>query len=134
MTRPTADQVAWARRLLHRQAGAEAPGSTFTQVCRVLATALGPIIGGNGVRALMARSMKVASTEHAELRAALASATFTDDPASALNASLGGREPAEATTEAVFASCLALLSQLIGAHLTLQIMETAWNHSEEKVQ
>jgi hypothetical protein len=122
-----------ARRLLASTAGGGASDDDAAAAGRVYDTlwrALAPVVGDAGVRALLARSLRVSGREFpclAEIRVEL--------PSSEKNASIGAHiasclrkhDPALAAAAAVdlYATFLALLARLVGEALTLQILRMA---------
>jgi hypothetical protein len=133
MSAPTEEHLQWARRLLSQNedagevSAAAAMGPAYDRLLRCA----GPLIGNNGVRAILARSLKLAAGQYPSLRAVLLVEGYANDPAKALRACLQGQDTADASTTFVLATFLSLLSSFIGERLTAQIIETAWKSSEE---
>jgi hypothetical protein len=127
MSKPGAAQVERARRLLASEgdsgASAEQCAAAAGRVLDNLNAQLGPLLGPAGVRALFARSAKLAQTEHAWLAEAAASEGSTK-----LSACLRALEPAAATETAavLFGTFLELITTFIGERLTVQVLRRAW--------
>jgi hypothetical protein len=133
MSTPTEVHLAWSRRLLKQDEDADQrlPASMELAYDRLLRCA-GPIIGNNGVRAILARSLKLAAANHPALRPVLLVDGWAADPAKALReCPQADDDTARAGAIAVLAIFLSLLSHFIGERLTTQIIETAWKPSEE---
>lgn len=124
-----------ARRLLAREGGDEgnaqdraaAAGRVYDSLHRSLA----PVIGAAGVRAILARSVKLASAELPCLGRLTATDDGTEAPAQGalhLVSCLAGLEPAAASEVAisVYATLLGVMTKLIGEGLVLQIVKTAF--------
>ena len=126
MTRRPAADVALARRLLAFEgAGAAAAVRVYAR----LAARLEPLIGVAGMRALLARSAKLAAGEHPRF-AVLAFETTASGPAceQQLQACFEGGEPEEliAAAAALYATLLGLLTSFIGEHLVGQVVRSAF--------
>ena len=135
MSTPTEAHSSWARRLLEQDDGArERLTKPLALPYDRLLSCAGPIIGKNGVRAILARSLKLAAAMHPALRAVLLVDGWAADPAKALGDCPQPDDEARATTISVLANFLFLLSHLIGERLTTQIIEAAWKPSEETKQ
>jgi hypothetical protein len=130
MTRPSAGQLDRAKRLLASEAGpSDGSDETAPVAARVyekLDAQLAPLLGRAGVRALFARSAKMAETE-------LASFADATDDAAKLIARLQSLEPAVASEAAValFGTFLELVTTFIGERLTVQVLRRAWPAIEE---
>ena len=133
MSAPTEVHRRWAARLLAPDPGRGEPPAAAAAIeptyVRFLQRAAA-VIGDNGVRAIVSRSVKLAAAEHAALRPILLLEGYATDPVRALR-SLRGQAAADATLGAVLATFLAMLSSFIGERLTGQIIEDAWVPSEE---
>jgi hypothetical protein len=114
------------RRLLAQQravSDADDCAAAAGRVYEKLHAHLAPLVGVAGVRALFARSAKLAAGEFVLPADAVA---FEDS--TKLRASLGALDPvvAAATAEALFATFFALITTFIGERLTLQALRAAW--------
>ena len=132
--------VALARRLVvdaggnkgiapERAAGA---GRVYDSLFR----SLSPVIGGEGMRAVFARSVKLASADFPCLVLLRTTANGTTDTASGallFVRCLAGLEPDAASEAAVgvYASLLGVMTKLIGEALVLQIVEMAFSASDQ---
>jgi hypothetical protein len=130
MTRPSAGQLDRARRLLASEAGSgggsEGAAEAAARVYERLDAQLAPLLGRAGVRALFARSAKLAETE----LASLADATEDSAKLSARLQSLEATAAGEAAV-ALFGSFLELITTFIGERLTVQVLRSAWPAIEE---
>jgi hypothetical protein len=131
---PDEAQFARARQLLSHEGAsggcskecAAAAGRVYDK----LNVRLGPLLGAAGVRALFARSAKLASRD----LAAVAGVGLLES-STTLSAFLQDLEPAVAheAAEAIFATFLSLITTFIGERLTLQALRSAWPTIEDPV-
>lgn len=114
-------------RLIHKRA--QAASEVSSAMWQALAAGLVQIIGQEGFNALYDRSLHEASVSCDWLTPALGLETAPSRLAH-LNAALSSRPEAEARRATVLqlASFTALLSSLIGPHLTDHILRAAWGH------
>ena len=141
MTQVTANDHDLARRMFaHESAGGDAAmhAAAAARVYERLADRLAPLIGGAGVRALLARSAKLTMVDFPCFGDLVIPIEGHDHPRAAaplLAACLGKLEP-DATFEAaaaLFASLLALLNSLVGERLMRQILSSSFTVIEQNV-
>jgi hypothetical protein len=131
MRKPTAAYLNAARRLhAHEARGAESAeerAAAAGRVCEKVYARLTPLVGTAAASALFSRCMtltapdfpclgKINLAERAESPAQLLVLCLREEPAATI----------DAASVALWATLLALLSTLIGARLTLQVMRKAW--------
>lgn len=134
MTTRAAEDIEAARLLLlHVRGDRGSSDERAAAAVRVFATLLerlGPIIGGTGVRALFARSVRLTVAEFPALAPLLAPAAVDNDAelAKQIGTCLSSFEPAAAfdATTAVYATLLRLLIDLIGQPLVKQLLKNAF--------
>src|SRR6185295_6594537 len=128
MSRPTAAQIARAKRLLASEGASVGDGAECAaaagRVYDKLDAFLAPLLGRAGVQALFARSAKLSRgglASPAEPAAALEDSTK-------LSAWLQSLDPAGATETAavLFGTFLDLITTFIGERLTVQVLRHAW--------
>lgn len=114
-------------RLIHKRA--QAASEVSSALWQALSVGLVQIIGQEGFNALYDRSLHEASLRCDWLTPALGLATAPSRLAH-LNAALASRpeDDAHRATVLQLASFTALLSSLIGPHLTDHILRAAWGH------
>jgi hypothetical protein len=132
MEKPDKAQFETARRLLaHEAQGVESVEERAAAVERVLEKVfarLSSLVGRAGARALFARSVKVTAIEILGLSTIDLAAQQAESPAAQIVSALR-RETPTAVMETAMVLCatlLALLSTLIGARLTMQVLKKAW--------
>ena len=133
MTQATANDHDLAKRMLaHESAGGgAAEHAAAARVYERLADRLAPLIGGAGVRALLARSVKLTKVDFPCFGDLVIPVEGHDHPRTAaplIAACLGNLEP-DATFDAaaaLFASLLALLNSLVGEQLVRQILRSGF--------
>ena len=126
--------VSIARRLLGSASGGSASDGAAAAAGRVydaLSRALAPVVGPSGVRALLARSLRVSEREFpclAEVRLELPPSEKNETIGAHIAGCLRKHEPAVAAAAAtqLYATFLALLARLVGDGLTLQILRIAY--------
>lgn len=132
MKRADTAQTVVARRLLsHEAQGAESAEELAAAAGRVhekIFGRLATLLGADGARALLARSVKLTAPEFPGLRVIDFDARPTESPAQQITTCLRGEAPATATETAVAlcAKMLALLTTLIGERLTFQVLRRVW--------
>lgn len=135
MVRPLEAHVEIAKRLLAQECGsggdAEEHAAAAVRVYETLSRALAPVIGAAGVRALFARSVRLASTEFPCLGEIPMTAEPPEDGvqvAERLVGCLRKLKPAAGSEVAagLFAVLLGLMTKFIGERLVLQIVTTAF--------
>lgn len=135
MFRPLEAHVEAAKRLLAQERGSgghaeERAAAAAVRVYELLFQSLAPVIGESGVRALFARSVRLASAESP----CLGESPMTVDPPESVHGvqhlvgCLSKLEPAAGAevSTAVFAYFLGLLTKFIGERLVLQVVKTAF--------
>jgi hypothetical protein len=129
---PDEAQFARAKRLLAHEGASSGSSEDCAlaagRVYEKLNARLGPLLGAAGVRALFARSAKLASRD----RSAVAGVGLLES-STTLSAFLQALEPAVAheAAEALFGTFLSLTTTFIGERLTLQALRSAWPTIEE---
>jgi hypothetical protein len=123
-------QIERARLLLAHEGAAGSDADSAAAAARVydkLHAHLGPLIGAGGVRALMARSVKLSQGQFCFLEGAVVESSTT------LRKSLQAHDPAVAleSAAALFGAFFALLATFIGERLTTQALRRAWPTIEE---
>lgn len=135
MVRPLEAHVEVAKRLLAQERGgggdAKERAVAAGRVYETLFRALAPVIGAAGVRALFARSVRLASTEFPCLGEISMTAEPPEDSvqvAEQLVGCLSKLEPAAGSEVAtgLYAVFLGLLAKFIGERLVSQIVTTAF--------
>ncbi len=137
MIKPSPAQLEMARRLLSHEGAAgsapksaEAAGRVFDQ----LHAHVDPLLGADGVQALLLRSAKLTQNEPGILELAIVGGSAK------LRVCLAAQDPATSPDSAValFGTFLTLMTTFIGERLTTQILRRAWptldlsDPSEEK--
>ena len=132
---PDAAQLARAKRFLaHEGASAGCSKDCALAAGRVyekLNARLGPLLGAAGVRALFARSAKMASRDLAAV-----AGIGPLESSTTLSAFLQQLEPAVAheVAAALFGTFLSLTTTFIGERLTHQVLRSAWPTIEDPTQ
>ena len=122
----------WVKHLLAAEGAFRDGGESAVAAGRVydkLSDQLVPLLGTPGVRALFARSAKLAQTQDAGL---CEPAHF--ESASSLREGVRAIEPtiAEGALERLFATFIALMPTFIGERLTRDALSRAWPHMGEQ--
>ena len=132
MNRPSPAQMEWARRLLaHEGAAVSVDEHATTAAARAydkLHADLAPFVGAAGVRLLLVRSAMLAQGEFACL-----AEVSIPERSTKLRECLQAQDPDVVTesTTTLFGIFVALLTTLIGARLTTQVLRRAWPTIEE---
>ena len=140
MTRTTAAHLDAARRLLTQEGAgtgsAEERALAAGRIYEKLFARLAPLIGDAGVRAVFARSVKLARGEFSSLDEISMDPLGRDPPAPEqdLVRCLGRLAPEAASSAAirVYATLIALMTTFIGERLVLRIMESAFPRTDER--
>jgi hypothetical protein len=139
VTKPTAAHIESARRLLAREGGgglADERAAVAGRIHDKLVVRLAPLIGDSGVRALFARSVKVARVVFpalAEIQFATGVRPVPEPPEHQLVRCLGKCEPAVASEMAiyVYATLLTILANFIGEPLVARLLTSAFPGTDE---
>ena len=131
MTEIDEAQLAGARQLLAHEGAAGGSRACALAAVRVydkLNARLGPLLGPAGVRALFARSAKLAGRDLSAVAGVVSVESSTT-----LSALLQDLEPAVAheVAEALFGTFLSLIATFIGERLTRQALRSAWPTIED---
>lgn len=135
MVRPLEAHVEVAKRLLAHERGsggdAKERAAAAVRVYETLFRALAPVIGAAGVRALFARSVRLASTEFPCLKEIPMIAEPPQDSVQVVEKLLGclsKLEPAAGSEVAtgLYAVFFGVMAKFIGERLVLQIVTTAF--------
>jgi hypothetical protein len=130
VTRASAGQIERARRLLVHEGAtggsSEACAAAAGRVYEKLDAQFATLLGRAGVRALFARSAKLAQTELPSLADALDDSAKLSAHLQSLDAAVAGE-----TAAVLFATFLDLIISLIGDRLTVQVLRSAWPAIDE---
>ena len=127
-SRMTSPQMARIQRILVSEGAGQDPAPAAARVYDKLMAQLVPLLGPVGVRAMLVRSLKLASRELASLgdSGLVESATALGNGLRAL----GAAQAAEAAA-VLFATFYGLITTFIGERLTSEILRNAWPAVEE---